>query len=164
MNSLWLKRAGLFVLALLLMLALVVLRNENEYDRQYYRAQLNKGQQLHCVLDLGQEGYLKYWLQPEVYTLYLRLELQEQQVQLYCESEGLQVQLSQNSKKGIWNQLQPHQLLQRRRGVLPLSLELRFPKATLRQYKVQQGRLNFYDEQGLYASIDIEVVNSRYRK
>lgn len=65
--------------------------------------------------------------------------------------------LSQGSKKGLWRQLEPGEVLQLQRGRLPLSAELYVARDTV----AQQGKIKFYDEQGaLYATVLIDIVNS----
>ena len=70
------------------MVGLVFFRSENNYDKHYFRAKLARGQEVHCQIDLGKEGELKYLLQPNIYTLYLRLMPEDKQAQLRCEGEG----------------------------------------------------------------------------
>ncbi len=151
------KRVLAFVAMVLLMLGLAFFRGENDYDKLYYKAGLARGQQLHCVVDLSREGRLKQCLQPNIYTLYLRLQLKDKAIRLRCEAEGVAMLLSQGSKKGLWRQLEPGEVLQLQRGRLPLSAELYVARDTV----AQQGKIKFYDEQGaLYATVLIDIVNS----
>ena len=101
MNKQMLKRVLAFVLMAAVMVGLVFFRSENNYDKHYFRAKLARGQEVHCRIDLGKEGELKYLLQPNIYTLYLRLLPEDKQAQLCCECEGLQMLLSRSSKKGL---------------------------------------------------------------
>ncbi len=151
------KRVLAFVAMVLLMLGLAFFRSENDYDKLYYKSGLARGQQLHCVVDLSREGRLKQCLQPNIYTLYLRLQLKDKDIRLRCEAEGVAMLLSQGSKKGLWRQLEPGDVLQLQRGRLPLSAELYVARDTV----AQQGKIKFYDEQGaLYATVLIDIVNS----
>ena len=77
-----LQRVLAFALMAAVMGGLAFFRNENDNDKHYFRAKLARGQELHCRIDLGKEGELKYLLQPNIYTLYLRLLPEDKQVQL----------------------------------------------------------------------------------
>ena len=110
MNKQMLKRVLAFVLMAAVMVGLVFFRSENNYDKHYFRAKLARGQEVYCQIDLGKEGELKYLLQPNIYTLYLRLLPEDKQAQLRCEGEGLQMLLSRSSKKGLWRKLQLPQI------------------------------------------------------
>ena len=103
MNKQMFKRVVAFLLMAAVMVGLVFFRSENNYDKHYFRAKLARGQEVHCRIDLGKEGELKYLLQPNIYTLYLRLLPEDKQAQLRCEGEGLQLLLSRSSKKGLWS-------------------------------------------------------------
>ena len=122
-----------------------------------------RGQEVHCQIDLGKEGELKYLLQPNIYTLYLRLLPEDKQAQLRCEGEGLQLLLSRNSKKGLWRKLQPDEMLKPYKGQLGVSAELYFSPGQLKQRYVQKGKIKFYDAQGLYGTVVVDVINSRVK-
>ena len=79
MNKQMLKRVVAFLLMAAVMVGLVFFRSENNYDKHYFRAKLARGQEVHCQIDLGKEGELKYLLQPNIYTLYLRLMPEDKQ-------------------------------------------------------------------------------------
>lgn len=157
MDKQLIRRVLVFVAMALLMLGLAFFRSENDYDKLYYKADLVRGQKLHCTVDISREGWLKQCLQPNIYTLYLRLQPKDKAVRLRCETEGLTMLLSQGSKKGLWRQLEPGEFLQLQRGRLPLSAEL----YVARDAAAQQGKIKFYDEQGaLYAAVLVDVVKS----
>lgn len=118
---------------------------------------------MHCRIDLGKEGELKYLLQPNIYTLYLRLLPEDKQAQLRCECEGLQLLLSRSSKKGLWRKLTSDEMLKPYKGQMSVSAELYFSPEQLKQRHVQQGKIKFYDQQGLYGTVVVEVINSRVK-
>ena len=159
MNKQMLKRVLAFVLMAAVMVGLVFFRSENNYDKHYFRAKLARGQEVHCKIDLGKEGELKYLLQPNIYTLYLRLLPEDKQAQLRCEGEGLQMLLSRSSKKGLWRKLAPDEMIRQ----LGVSAELYFSPEQLKQRHVQQGKIKFYDAKGLYGTVVVEVINSRVK-
>lgn len=151
------KRVLAFAAMVLVMLVLAFCRSGNNYDKLYYRAAVARGQVLHCTVDLDREGWLKRQLQPNIYTLYLRLQPKDKAVRLRCGSEGMTMLLSQGSKKGLWRQLAPDEFLQPWHGRLPLSVELYVARDTT----AQQGKIKLYDEQGaLYATVLVDVVQS----
>lgn len=161
MNKQILKRVLAFVLMAAVMVGLVFFRSENNYDKHYFRAKLTRGQEVHCQIDLGKEGELKYLLQPNIYTLYLRLLPEDKQAQLRCEGEGLELLLSHSSKKGLWPKLAPDEMMKPYKGQLGLSAELYFSPDQLKKRHVQQGKIKFYDAKGLYGTVVIDVINSR---
>ena len=163
MNKQMLKRVLAFVLMAAVMVGLVFFRNENNYDKHYFRAKLARGQVLHCEIDLGKEGELKYFLQPNIYTLYLRLVPEDKQAQLRCEGEGLQMLLSRSSKKGLWKKLASDEMIKQYKGQMSVSAELYFSSEQLKQRHVQQGKINFYDAKGLYGTVVVDVINSRVK-
>ena len=102
MDKKWSKRIALFIAMLGVMFALLLVREMNAYDKGFTKLQLAKGAQVSYVVDLGKEGGLKYLVQPNVYSAYLRLQPQTKNAKLTCRGEGLEMMLSQGSKKGVW--------------------------------------------------------------
>lgn len=146
------------------MFALLELRATNDYDRDFVKFKLPRDSQAQYVIDLAKEGELKYFVQPNVYTVYFRLQPQEKNVKLTCRSEGVQMILSQGSKKGIWAQLAPQQQLYKYKGAIPVSAELYVPRSSVKRHDVAKGKLLFYEGEKLYATILVEIVNSKYEK
>lgn len=163
MNKNVLKRVLAFALMVGVMVGLVVFRSENDYDKHYFRAKLARGQEVHCQIDLGKEGELKYLLQPNIYTLYLRLLPEDKQAQLRCEGEGMPMLLSRSSKKGLWKKLAPDEMIKQYKGQISVSAELYFSPEQLKQRHVQSGKIRFYDAQGLYGTVVVDVINSRVK-
>lgn len=162
MDKQWWKRIALFIAMLGFMFALLLVREMNVHDKGFTKLQLAKDAQVSYVVDLGKEGGLKYLVQPNVYSAYLRLQPQKN-VKLTCRGEGLDMILSQGSKKGVWEKLGAQQVLQKQFGALPLSVELRVPRESVKQYHVGKGAIKLYEGEKLYATIAVEVVNSRYK-
>lgn len=163
MDKQWWKRIALFIAMLGFMFALLLVREMNVHDKGFTKLQLAKDAQVSYVVDLGKEGGLKYLVQPNVYSAYLRLQPQKKNVKLTCRGEGLEMMLSQGSKKGVWEKLNAQQVLQKQFGALPLSVELRVPRESVKQYHVGKGAIKLYEGEKLYATIAVEVVNSRYK-
>ena len=151
MNKQMFKRVVAFLLMAAVMVGLVFFRSENNYDKHYFRAKLARGQEVHCRIDLGKEGELKYLL-PE-----------DKQAQLRCEGEGLQLLLSRSSKKGLWRKLAPDEMMKQYKGQMSVSAELYFSPEQLKQRHVQQGKIKLYDAKGLYGTVVVDVINSRVK-
>lgn len=164
MDKKWWKRIVLFCLAVAAMFALLVLRSTNEYDREFTRMKLPENGTAYYTVDLGRQGGLKYFVQPNIYTVYFRLQPQDKDARLSCHSEGMKMMLSQGSKKGIWKQVAPAQILRSDRGTLPLSAELYVPREKVKQYDVGKGAIKFFQGDKLYAVIWVKVVNSKYKE
>lgn len=162
-KKLW-KRVVLFGLAVAVMFALLLLRSTNEYDREFTRMKLPKNGTAYYTVDLGRQGSLKYFVQPNIYTIYFRLQPQDKNAELVCHSEGMTMMLSQGSKKGIWKQVASAQVLRKERGTLPLSAELYVPREKVKQYDVGKGAIKFFEGDKLYAVIWVKVINSKYKE
>ena len=87
---------------------------------------------------------------------------EDKQAQLRCEGEGLL--LSRSSKKGLWKKLAPDEMIKQYKGQMSVSAELYFSPEQLKQRHVQQGKIKFYDAQGLYGTVVIDVINSRVKR
>ena len=88
---------------------------------------------------------------------------EDKQAQLRCEGEGLQMLLSRSSKNGLWRKLQPDEMLKPYKGQLGVSVELYFSPEQLKQRHVQSGKIKFYDAQGLYGTVVVDVINSQVK-
>lgn len=163
MNKRLLKGIAGFVLAMLAMFALMQYRSANDYDKEFTKISLSRGKTVEQVIDIGKEGELKYLLQPNVYTAYFRLQARDKAAGFYCSSEGLTMMLSQGSKKGVWRELEAKQPLRWEKGSLPLSVELYVPREAVKQYHVGQGKIRLYSGDKEYATLLIDIVNSRYQ-
>ena len=88
---------------------------------------------------------------------------EDKQAQLRCECEGLQLLLSRSSKKGLWRKLAPDEMIKQYKGQMSVSAEMYFSPAQLKQRNVQSGKIKFYDAQGLYGTVVVDVINSRVK-
>ena len=172
MGKNWLMRIILFLAMLCLMLGAAKLRMGS--DSMSESVALAPGKVVTCTVDLGKEGALKRLLNPNVYSLSLRLQ-PEAQAKLRVVGSGMEMYLSQGSKEGIWTEVTPQDELQYKAGKgknkhghgknmannLPLNVELRVDREAVQKRNVAEGYLQFYDEKGAYAEIIIKVINSR---
>ena len=159
MSKKWLRRLALFIAMLAVMFAMTAIRSENARDRLNAKINLTKGKTATCTVDLGQQGVVKKLLNPNMYTLYLRLQTDSKEP-LLCSGSDMEMFLSQGTKKGIWTELLPSDALKSRNGWIPLNVELRVPREALKKQDVAQGVLKFYSGQEEYARVIIKVINS----
>jgi len=66
-----------------------------------------------------------------------------------------------SSKKGLWRKLTSDEMLKPYKGQMSVSAELYFSPEQLKQRHVQSGKIKFYDAQGLYGTVVVDVINSR---
>ena len=104
MSKKWLMRIALFCAMLLVMLGASKLRMGS--DSMSQDIALAPGKTVVCTVDLGKEGALKRLLSPNIYVLSLRLQ-PEAKEKLRVVGSGMEMFLSQGSKKGIWTELKP---------------------------------------------------------
>ena len=159
MSKKWLRRMALFIAMLAVMFVMTGIRSENARDRLNAKINLTKGKTATCTVDLGQQGVVKKLFNPNMYTLYLRLQTDSKEP-LLCSGSDMEMFLSQGTKKGIWTELLPSDALKSRSGRIPLNVELRVPREALKNHDVAQGVLKFYSGQEEYARVIIKVINS----
>ena len=159
MSKKWLLRIVLFLAMIAVMFGMTAIRSENARDRLNAKIYLTKGKTATCTVDLGQQGVVKKLLNPNMYTLYLRLQTDSKEP-LLCSGSDMEMFLSQGTKKGIWTELLPSDALKSRNGWIPLNVELRVPREALKKQDVAQGVLKFYAGQEEYARVIIKVINS----
>ena len=159
MSKKWVGRISIFIAMLAVMFIMTGIRSENARDRLNAKINLTKGKTATCTVDLGQQGVVKKLLNPNMYTLYLRLQTDSKEP-LLCSGSDMEMFLSQGTKKGIWTELLPSDALKSRSGRIPLNVELRVPREALKNHDVAQGVLKFYSGQEEYARVIIKVINS----
>ena len=159
MSKKWLLRVVLFVAMVAVMFGMTAIRPENAKDRLNSKINLAAGKTVTCTVDLGQQGFLKRMLNPNIYTLYLRLQADTNEP-LRCSCSDMEMFLSQGTKKGIWTELLPTDALRAKGAAIPLNVELRVPREALNRHDVAQGTLKFYAGQREYAQVIIKVINS----
>ena len=159
------KKIIYFFCGLGLLGCLAFLRTNFSGDTNFSSCRLQPGGTETRVFDVGQQGFIKYWLQPEVLSLHLSCTTKEQ-LPLTCSVEGFDsYYLSQGSKKkGDWYQLQPQELLARRgrSHSMPVNIELELPRKAIEQALVAEGSLVFFHAGEKYSTIKITIINSKY--
>lgn len=163
MSKKWMLRAVLFVAMIAVMFVMTAIRTENAKDRLNAKINLTAGKTVTCTVDLGKQGTIKQLFNPNIYTLYLRLQTDTKEP-LRCSGSGMEMFLSQGTKKGIWNELTPNDTLKSKGRWIPLNVELRVPRAALNKHDVAQGTLQIHNDKGEYARILITVINTKVNK
>lgn len=159
MVKLKIKQILLFVLSVVVMFALYGIKQENTYDRYFIRVNLDKQPQQELVIDMGKQGLLKRWLQPNKMTIYLTCKTQAKDIS--CSVDNIDCLMSQSSKKGPWKELPKGAILEESFGALPLNMEITLPKDHLDKKLISQGSLKFYSKDKLYHEVSFKFINSR---
>ncbi|MGM9569490.1 MAG: hypothetical protein ACI3XC_05360, partial [Phascolarctobacterium sp.] len=152
MSKKWMLRVVLFIAMIAVMFGMTAIRPENAKDRLNAKINLKAGKTVTCTVDLGKQGAIKQLLNPNIYTIYMRLRTDTKEP-LRCSGSGMEMFLSQGTKKGIWNELKPEEVLKSRGKWVPLNVELRMPREALQQHDVAQGTLSFHTGQKEYAQV-----------
>lgn len=164
MNKSEVKKCLMAVLAVACMVLLGVFKTQNDGDRSFQRLELQQGQSVDCIVDIGKMGMLKYWLEPNIMTVGLRCHTTDAVIGLRCEVEGIRAIVSQAGKKGRWKSLQADDILvQRGKNILPLNLELSVAADNINRKNVQNGKVKLWSKDELYAVINLQIINSRYQ-
>lgn len=161
MNKLNIKKLLTALVAVLLMLAMGAFKSQINGDRSFHKLTLEQGGEYEYTLDVGRMGIVKYLLEPNVMTLYLRMQVPDEVQDLHCHVERLEAFASQGSKKGVWKAVSIEDTLRRERGVVPLNLELAVPRSNVSRREVGAGRVHFYNGEKPYAVLNIKIVNSK---
>lgn len=163
MNKASIKKLTLVVLAVTIMVLLGLFKAQNDGDRSFHRIDLSKNDNVECSVDIGQMGLLKYWLEPNVFTVTLRCRTGDDTLKLRCEAEGVDAIISQGSKKGIWKKLSPEDILVKRsKNTVPINLEVAVPGKNIYRKNVQTGQIKIWDNDELYSVINLKIINSKY--
>ena len=67
MSKKWLLRIVLFLAMIAVMFGMTAIRSENARDRLNSKINLAAGKTVTCTVDLGQQGFLKRILNPNIY-------------------------------------------------------------------------------------------------
>lgn len=164
MNKNNLRKILLFIFALLVMVGLGLFKEQNDGDRNVQKIVLGQGKSVEYFIDLGDAGELKYLLEPEVMTVRLECKFTTDIGELRYELEGLEAVVSQKGKKSNWQKLSSQDILELgKKGSLPLYLEIVVPRSDIHRRAVQTGKLKILNNDKLYATIEIKIINSRYQ-
>ena len=156
------KKILLVLAAVMVMILLSSFKMQNEGDRSFKKIVLNKNKSVEYTVDVGKMGLLKYWLEPNVFSVALRCQTEDDTLKLRCETEGVDVIISQGSKKGIWKKLKSEDVLVKRsKNTVPINLEIAVPSKNIYRRNVQEGKIKIWNQDELYSVINLKIVNSR---
>lgn len=163
MNKTIIKKMTLAALAVTIMVLLGLFKAQNDGDRSFHRIDLSKNDNVECSIDVGRMGLLKYWLEPNVFTVALRCRTGDDTLKLHCEVEGMDAIISQGSKKGLWKKLSSEDVLVKRsKNIIPINLEVAVPSKNIYRKNVQTGQIKIWNNDELYSVINLKIVNSKY--
>ncbi len=164
MSNLGLKKVLLVLVAFMVTFFMGMFKTQINGDRSFYKFNFEEGKVHIYTLDIGKMGDIKYNVQPNIMTIYIRGKGNSTLPDLRCEVEGLKCFASQGSKKGIWKEVSKTDILKVIEGknFVPLNLEIAVPRAEVKKYEVASGKVNFYDGDKLYTTLIVKVVNTKY--
>lgn len=158
------KHAVYILAGFLIMLGLHFYESENRGDSSIKAISLAKTEKMEWVVDLAEMGSLKYYLEPNVMSLYLRIRDTPENKTITYQIENLDSIVTQASKKSVWHPIMPGDAVKSRsRGYSPLFLELHFPRENVSRYAVQQGTIRILADTQQAAEITVKIINSNYK-
>lgn len=166
MNKLTTKNILLSLLAMLMIFAMGMFKGQINGDRSFHRLNLEQGGEYSYTLDVGKMGVVKYFVEPNIMTLYLRCKVPTEINALRCDVSGFENFASQGSKKGVWKAVAKDEILkiESKGNTVPLNLEIAVPRDDIYKHDVGMGRVTFTNEGAPYAVLNIKIINSKYLK
>ena len=166
MSKLTTKNILLSLLAMLMIFAMGLFKGQINGDRSFHRLNLEQGGEYTYTLDVGKMGVVKYLVEPNVMTIYLRCKVPAGIEDLRCEVTGVENFASQGSKKGVWKAVGNEEILkvEPKGKTIPLNLEIAVPCDDVYKYDVGVGKVTFTNEGYPYAVLNIKIINSTYVK
>ena len=164
MNKFNMKTVLLVLMMFVVVFGMGMFKTQINGDRTFHKFSLKEGANNTYVLDVGKMGIVKYMVQPNIMTIYLRIKVPAEVEALRCEVDGIENFASQGSKKGVWNKLASADVLEKGQwgDFVPLNLELAVPRDDVYRHNVANGKVKFYDGNKEYSTINIRVINSKY--
>lgn len=164
MNKLNMKNILLALLAVLVIFGMGIFKEQINGDRSFHRFTMEEGGEYTYTMDVGKMGIVKYLVEPNVMTLYMRFNVPADVQELRCEVEGVECFASQGSKKGVWKKLTPSDILQRGKGdQVQLNLEMKVPREDVYRYNVADGKVSFTNAGKSYAVMRLKIINSNFK-
>lgn len=166
MKNIRYKGILLAILMILMMFVLEKLADENKNDKLFRNIDLTQNiqQQEECILDINNMGVIKYYIEPNIMTIYLRIKVNKDMNEVSFVTNGIQAIISQSSKKGIWSKLNEGDILNKNdKSVIPLNIELKVPRENIYRHDIMNGNLKILNKKEEITNINIKVINSKYR-
>lgn len=171
------------LIGFLVMVGLNSMRQVNRGDSHRFKAELGKPTN-EFVIDLAQCGLIKYYMQPNVTSVYIAMQpvqnndkgqLSQKQnnvkgmvlpSQKYTyklkNAKDISIFVSQNSKKGIWTEAKENTPLKLSRRGVPLNLEVEIPRNKVYCHDVAQAQIDLLVDGVEKTTINLKVINSKY--
>lgn len=158
------------LIGFLVMVGLNSMRQVNRGDSHRFKAELGKPTN-EFVIDLAQCGLIKYYMQPNVTSVYIAMQPEQnndkgQLSQKYTyklkKSKDISIFVSQNSKKGIWTEAKENVPLKLSRRGVPLNLEVEVPRAKVYCHDVAQAQIDLLVDGVEKSTVNLKVINSKY--
>ncbi len=164
MNKFNMKTVLLVLMMFVVVFGMGMFKTQINGDRTFHKFSLKEGANNTYVLDVGKMGIVKYMVQPNIMTIYLRIKVPAEVEALRCEVDGIENFASQGSKKGVWNKLASADVLEKGQwgDFVPLNLELAVPRDDVYRHNVANGKVKFYDGNKEYSTLNTRVINSKY--
>lgn len=156
--------AILLVVGCLLAVLGGMFKEGNDGERYVYRFELKEKADYEEVIDLAEQGALKYYLQPNIISVQGRFKNGNLQEPLRAEFVGLPGYVSQGSKKSYWPEAKPGDSLKvRAKGYSHLNVEVELPRSAVYAYDVGTAALKIKDADGKLMTVKFRFINSKYR-
>ena len=164
MNKFNMKTILLVLMMFVVIFGMGMFKTQINGDRTFHKFSLKEGANNTYVVDVGKMGIVKYMVQPNIMTIYLRIKVPAEVEALRCEVDGIKNFTSQGSKKGVWEKLNSADFLKKGQwgDFVPLNLELAIPRDEVYRHDVTSGKVKFYDGNKEYSTLNIKVINSKY--
>lgn len=165
MNKFNVKTVLLVLMMFVVVFGMGMFKTQINGDRTFHKFALKEGANNTYVLDVGKMGIVKYLVQPNIMTVYLRCKVPAQVGALRCEVEGIENFASQGSKKGVWKQVSSTDVLEKGQwgDFVPLNLEIAVPREDIYKRNVANGKIHFYSGNNSFATLNVAIINSKYQ-
>lgn len=152
------------VITVLIIFFLNDLKKQNNYDRYFKSVDLSQNNTVTYVIDIAKMGTIKYYLQPDTFSMYLKLKNDCCLDNISFKLDNLKAVASQSSKKGEWKKLDSGSVLQVKDDrYIPLNLEINIP-TDKRSYQLHDGSIIILQNEKIIKIIELKFVNSKYKK
>ena len=160
------KRILSIIFIILIVLSLKKIADDNKYDTVLKNIDLTKNPKtsIECIIDIDDMSDVKYFVQPNIITIHLRIKANSNINKLSFRSEKLDAIISQGSKKGCWYKLNEGDILSKNnKSIIPFNIELKVPRENICRYMVSSGVLKILNKKEELIKINIKVINSKYQ-
>lgn len=139
------------------------LKEENNFERYFTTIDLKQNKEVIYEIDVGKMGKLKRYLQPEVFSLYLRLKNDNDLDNVSFRLDNLQALASQNSKKSEWKEIFQGEMLKSEKKKIILNLDIYIPDNPNKVYCFNQGKILITNNDKVVKEIKIKFIDSQYK-